>query len=553
MNQYALLHIPDSRYCFAVGKDEIIIRLRAAKEDKEIRVRLVYGAKYEYQTHRQSVEMKAHYEDNLYKYYEKRLKLEDVRLAYIFQIEEKGRTYYYSEDGLTDTYHYPEAYYNFFQMPYINENDRMKIVDWMPGAVFYQIFVDRFCVGDENKDFSYVNMKWGEIPTPKSFAGGDLRGVIKRLDYLQELGVNAIYLTPIFESISNHKYDIRDYKKIDHMFGSMEDFRKLVQKAHAKGIRVVLDAVFNHCSMEMKEFADVLEKGKDSRYYNWFLIQGDYPKPEEMNYECFASCNYMPKLNTSNEEVQKFLLDIALYWIKEADIDGWRLDVSDEVSHDFWRQFRRQVKAAKEDCVIIGENWHDAYSYLMGDQYDSIMNYAFTKACLDYFAHDNFTGEQMAEKLNNILMRNTQPVNRMMLNLLDSHDTHRIYTEVGRDKKKLLSAIALAVIFPGATCVYYGTEICMEGGYDPDSRRCFDWNKKNWDLEFWAEVKELLSYKKKKILQQGEVRIYAVDQVLHVERRLGEKKLILRTNMTEEKRLGIEPGDYEIYEGEGLQ
>ena len=181
------------------------------------------------------------------------------------------------------------------------------------------------------------------------------------------------------------------------------------------------------------------------------------------------------------------------------------------------------------------------------------MNYAFTKACLDYFAHDNFTGEQMAEKLNNILMRNTQPVNRMMLNLLDSHDTHRFYTEVGRDKKKLLSAIALAVIFPGATCVYYGTEICMEGGYDPDSRRCFDWDKKNWDLEFWAEVKELLSYKKKKILQQGEVRIYAVDQVLHVERRLGEKKLILRTNMTEEKRLGIEPGDYEIYEGEGLQ
>ncbi|MBQ1630808.1 MAG: alpha-glycosidase [Firmicutes bacterium] len=551
MNQYALLHIPDSRYCFAVGRDEIVIRLRAAKDDRDIRVKLVYGAKYEYQTHRQTVEMTAHYEDNLYKYYEKRLKLEDVRLAYIFQIEENCKTYYYSEDGLTDTYHYPEAFYNFFQMPYINENDRMKIVDWMPGAVFYQIFVDRFCIGDENKDLSYVNMQWGDLPTPKSFAGGDLRGIIKRLDYLQELGINAIYLTPIFQSKSNHKYDIEDYKKIDPMFGTLEDFKELVKKAHEKGIRIVLDAVFNHCSMEMKQFADVLEKGKKSPYYHWFLIQGDYPKPEEMNYECFASCNYMPKLNTANEEVQDFLLDIALYWIREADIDGWRLDVSDEVSHDFWRRFRREVKAEKEDCAIIGENWHDAYTYLMGDQYDSIMNYAFTKACLDYFAHDNFSGEQMAEKLNNILMRNTLPVNRMMLNLLDSHDTHRIFTEVGGDKDKVLSAIALEVIFPGATCLYYGTEICMEGGYDPDSRRCFNWDRQQWDRGFFEEVRQLLRYKRKDIVQKGDVRIYAVDEVLHVERRYEKRKLILRINMTGEERLGIASGKYTIEEGEG--
>jgi glycosidase len=550
MNQYALLHIPDSRYCFAVDRDEIVIRFRAAKEDTGIRVKLVYGAKYEYQTRRQTVEMTAHYEDNLYKYYEKRLKLKDVRLAYIFQIEENGHRYYYSEDGLTDTYNYPEAFYNFFQMPYINENDYMKVVPWMPGAVFYQIFVDRFFRGDPEKDGSYINMKWGELPTPTSFAGGDIRGIVEKLDYLQDLGVNAIYLTPIFQSKSNHKYDIENYKKIDPMFGSLEDFKELVSKAHKRGIRIILDAVFNHCSMDMKEFRDVLEKGKKSAYYNWFLIDGDYPDPEKMNYECFASCNYMPKLNTANEEVQAFLLDIALYWIREADIDGWRLDVSDEVSHEFWRQFRRQVKATKEDCVIIGENWHDAYPYLMGDQYDSIMNYAFTKACLDYFAHGKFCAEQMAEKLNNILMRNTQQVNNMMLNLLDSHDTHRIYTETGKDKNRVLSAIALAVIYPGAICLYYGTEICMEGGYDPDSRRCFDWEEDNWDKDFLNAVRELLAYKKKKIVQEGIVRISAEDDVLHVERRLENRKLVLRINMSKEKRLGIDSGAYEIYEGE---
>ena len=219
----------------------------------------------------------------------------------------------------------------------------------------------------------------GDRPTPQSFAGGDLRGIIEKLDYIKGLGINAIYLTPIFQSVSNHKYDINDYRKIDPQFGTKEDLQELVAKAHAMGIRIVLDAVFNHCSMEMKEFQDVLVNGRQSPYYHWFLIDGDYPDPEQMNYECFASCNYMPKLNTANPETQEFLLDIAIYWIKEADIDGWRLDVADEVSHEFWRRFRKEVKNVKKDCVIIGENWHDAYPYLMGDQYDSIMNYSFTK------------------------------------------------------------------------------------------------------------------------------------------------------------------------------
>lgn len=546
MNQYALLHTPDSRYCFAVGRDEIVIRLRTAKDEGNIKVFLVYGAKYEFQTKRSEVEMTAHYKDNLYQYYEKRLKLDDVRLAYIFRIEEDGKSFYYSEDGLTESYCFPEAFYNFFQMPYINENDRIETVDWMRGAVFYQIFIDRFAIGSQKKDSSYINMKWGDKPTPKSFAGGDLWGIIEKLDYLSDLGVNAIYLTPIFLSESNHKYDIEDYKTIDPMFGTKEDFCELVKRAHEKGIRIVLDAVFNHCSMHMKQFQDVLEKGKESKYYDWFLIRGDKPVPEEQNYECFASCNYMPKLNTANEEVQKFLLDIALYWIREADIDGWRLDVSDEVSHDFWRQFRKEVKRAKSDCVIIGENWHDAYVYLMGDQYDSIMNYAFTKACLDYFARGNFGAKDMAEKLNNILMRNTTPVNDMMLNLLDSHDTHRFYSEVEKNKQKMLCALALEIIFPGATCLYYGTEICTEGGYDPDSRRCFDWDTSHWDMDFYGKVKELILLKKNEILRYGIVRIYAKGEILFVERRWNDKRLILKINNTGEVQNEMKPYSYEV-------
>ena len=430
MNECAMLHIPDSRYCFATGEKELVLRLRMAREDEKAKVFLIYAQKYDFTFCRKKLPMEIKYSDRLYNYYEIKMRLEDVRFAYIFQIEEDGNTWYFSEDGVTKEYKFEEAFYNFFQMPYINKNDVMDTVEWMRSAVFYQIFVERFRQGNEKKDTSYINMKWDEKPTPKSFAGGDLAGIIEKMDYLKELGINALYLTPVFRSISNHKYDIIDYFTVDPQFGTKEELRQLVKLAHENGIRVVLDAVFNHCSMEMQQFQDVLEKGRESRFYDWFIIDGDFPEPEKMNYECFAACNYMPKLNTANEEVQDFLLEIAIYWIREADIDGWRLDVSDEVSHGFWRRFRKAVKKEKPDSVIIGENWHDAYAYLMGDQYDSIMNYAFTKACLDYFAKGVFSAKDMADKLNSNLMRNTEQVNRMMLNLLDSHDTHRFFTEV---------------------------------------------------------------------------------------------------------------------------
>lgn len=536
MNECAMLHIPDSRYCFATGEKELVLRLRMAREDEKAKVFLIYAQKYDFTFCRKKLPMEIKYSDRLYNYYEIKMRLEDVRFAYIFQIEEDGNTWYFSEDGVTKEYKFEEAFYNFFQMPYINKNDVMDTVDWMRSAVFYQIFVERFRQGNEKKGTSYINMKWDEKPTPKSFAGGDLAGIIEKMDYLKELGINALYLTPVFRSISNHKYDIIDYFTVDPQFGTKEELRQLVKLAHENGIRVVLDAVFNHCSMEMQQFQDVLEKGRESRFYDWFIIDGDFPEPEKMNYECFAACNYMPKLNTANEEVQDFLLEIAIYWIREADIDGWRLDVSDEVSHGFWRRFRKAVKKEKPDSVIIGENWHDAYAYLMGDQYDSIMNYAFTKACLDYFAKGVFSAKDMADKLNSNLMRNTEQVNRMMLNLLDSHDTHRFFTEVNKDKDKMLAAIALEMVFEGAPCLYYGTELCMEGGYDPDSRRGFPWDTKSWDMDFLEKVKELIRIRKQPAVQYGEIKIEEEQEMLHVERMWENSKIILRINMTEEEK-----------------
>lgn len=534
MNEHAILHIPDSRYCFATGERELTIRLRMAKEDKNCRVFLVYACKYDFGNRQETVLMEQRCQDRLYLYYEITMKLTDVRFAYIFRIEEQGKTYYFSEDGLTEDYCFKEGFYNFFQMPYINSNDVMPTVDWMRNAVFYQIFVERFCRGNEEKDDSYINMKWDDKPTPKSFAGGDLRGIIGKIGYLKELGVTAIYLTPVFLSDSNHKYDTKDYFTVDPQFGTNEDLVELVKRAHDAGMKVVLDAVFNHCSMYLKQFQDVLHKGRESEYYDWFLIDGDFPEPEKMNYECFASCDYMPKLNTANSDVQNFLLDIVHYWMKEADIDGWRLDVSDEVSHDFWRLFRKEVKKQKPDAVIIGENWHDAYPYLMGDQYDSIMNYAFTKACLDYFAKGKFNAGQMAEKLNGNYMRNMRQVNDMMLNLLDSHDTFRFFTEVGCDKDILLAALALEMIYPGAACLYYGTEVCMEGGFDPDSRRGFPWDETKWDEYVGNQIRQMTEMRARDTIRLGDARIDARGDLLEVCRSYENRRLTLYINMTDE-------------------
>ena len=527
MNECAILHTPESKFCFALSKNEVVLRLRISLDDHPLSVNVIYGGKYDFARVRLSAEMKREYVDRLFAYYTVKLKIEDYRLVYVFEIIEGENRFYYSEDGLSKSYDFELSYYNCFQYAYINDCDIQKPVEWMGNATFYQIFVDRFSMGDDQKDLSYINMKSGDLPTPQSFAGGDLKGITQKLPYLKNLGINAVYLTPVFESVSNHKYDIADYYKIDPRFGDKDDLKNLVKVAHELGLRVVLDAVFNHCSERLAEFVDVKQKGKKSAFYDWFIVKSDEP----FEYECFGSCLYMPKFNTSNEKVCEFLTDIGVYWIRECDIDGWRLDVSDEVSHKFWRRFRTAIKKEKSDCVLIGENWHDANAYLGGDQFDSIMNYAFTKACLDYFAFGTFDAKQTADKLNELLMRNTDTVNKSMLNLLDSHDTHRFLTRVGGNKDKLMSALALTYMFPGAPCIYYGTENAMEGGYDPDCRRVFDWNESLRPNEVKTLIEKLTEIKRSGALSDSDSKIYEKDKALIVERK-GYRLIINQSEKT---------------------
>lgn len=537
MNKHALYHKSDSLYSFAVDAETVELRLRAARGELK-KVDLLYGQKHAFCLRRKTAPMSLTASDALFDYFTIRLRLDDKRLAYVFLLTDSdGKTYYYSEDGATEDYDFSTAFYNFFQLAYVNANDVMPQCDWLSGAVVYQIFVDRFyrseppCGGqDAECDKSYINLEWGCKPTPKSFAGGNIWGITEKLDYLCDLGVNALYLTPIFTSRSNHKYDISDYYNVDPHFGGNAAFRALTDECKRRGVRVVLDAVFNHCSEDLKEFRDVLEKGRASKYHDWFVISGDKPTKRPLNYEVFASCDYMPKWNTANPEVQEYLCGIGEYWIKNYGIDGWRLDVSDEVSHEFWRKFRTRIKSLGSDKALIGENWHDSRSYLRGDQFDSIMNYAFTKAMLDYFAHGVMTTQELCDKLNELLMRNMTQVNNMMLNLLDCHDTHRFFTMCGKDERKLLNALATELFMPGATMVYYGTEIPLEGGYDPDSRRCFDWGTRH---AFADKVRELLKYKKLRALHEGEAKFTCENGLLVVERRTNGQTATLFVNNTD--------------------
>ena len=283
---------------------------------------------------------------------------------------------------------------------------------------------------------------------------------------MKDLGINALYLTPIFKSTSNHKYNTDDYYQIDPAFGDKKILKKLVEEAHQRGIRIILDAVFNHSGFYFFAFQDVLEKGKDSKYWDWFFIEG-YPvkTTPPVNYHTFANDVVdMPKLNTSNPEVQEYLLDVVRYWMEEVDIDGWRLDVANEVDRNFWRKFRETVKGIKKDAYIVGEIWHNSEVWLQGDQFDAIMNYPLAMAILDFLAQRSIGPTEFNNRLVRNWMLYQDRVNYSMLNLINSHDTRRLLNYFSGDKESMKLAVLFQFTYPGAPMIYYGDEVGMKGG-----------------------------------------------------------------------------------------
>ena len=388
----------------------------------------------------------------------------------------------------------PEQCYEF---SYIHEIDVFKVPEWAKKAIFYQIMPDRFANGDLANDPSNV-VSWNAPPDRVNFMGGDLQGVLDHLEYLVDLGINAIYFTPLFLSHSNHKYDTIDYKQVDPHFGTNELLKDLVNACHERNIAIVLDAVFNHCSEHFPPFQDVLKLGEKSKYKDWFHIR-EYPaqiKEGRPTYDTFGFFGHMPKFNTANDEVRKYLLDIAEFWIKEAKIDGWRLDVANEVDHHFWRHFRHIVKEVNPEAYIIGEVWSDSLNWLLGDQFDSVMNYPFANKVLQFF-NGGMDGYQFACEMGSLIMRYPQQTNEVIFNMLCSHDTPRLLTSVGGDKRKLKLCVVFLFTYIGTPCIFYGDEIGLTGDSDPDCRKGMIWESGQQDHELYDFYKLMITLRKK--------------------------------------------------------
>ena len=557
--------------------DRVRLRLRCARENLDS-VILVFND--------ERIEMEKLYNDRLFDYYETFVQLGTEQVFYYFEIHCGQMTCYYNNVGLCNSV---EEYYNFTMTP------GFHTPDWAKGAVFYQIYVDRFYNGDRSNDveddeYFYIGegtskvTDWNKYPAAmgvREFYGGDIAGVMQKLDYLQELGVEVLYLNPIFVSPSNHKYDIQDYDYVDPHFGrivkdegevlqrdengnlkadptypnksasryicrvtdkenleaSNQLFAEFVEEVHRRGMKVILDGVFNHCGSFNKwldreciyENAPVYEKGayvaEDSPYNTFFKFR-ERQWPYNPHYDGWWGHDTLPKLNyEESPSLFDYIMHVGRKWVSPPyNVDGWRLDVaadlgqSGEYNHYFWKEFRRNVKEANPDALVLAEHYGDPTEWLKGDEWDTVMNYDAFMEPLTWFLtgvekhSDEYRQDQLGNpdsffgSMRHFMTRfHTQSL-LVAMNELSNHDHSRFLTrtnrKVGRtaylgpeaagegiDKSIMRLAVMIQMTWPGAPTIYYGDEAGLCGWTDPDNRRAYPWGSEDQELiDFHKEI-----------------------------------------------------------------
>jgi neopullulanase len=451
---------------------------------------------------------------------------------------------------------------------------RIEVPEWARGAVVYQIFPERFASGDDSVTPDGA-AEWGSEPHWLEFQGGDLPGIAEKAGYLSELGVDMVYLNPIFTSPSTHRYDAADFYQVDPALGGNDGLRRLVEAMHGAGIRVVIDASFNHCHPRFFAFADLIEKGEASAYTDWFVIDSYPPSvtvrteklksfrdpatylkylervrdagivvvesddpgpPVEPGYEAWYGVPTLPRINLANPATREYFLDVARYWVEEFDIDGWRMDVARYVDFDFWPEFRRAVKDVKPDAYLLAEIMGDAGPWLGGDTFDATMNYTFRQLCLDFLATDRIDGPGLADGLARMYSMYAPAAAAVSQNLIGSHDTARFLHEADENPDRLRLATVLQMTLPGAPGLYYGDEVGMTGGEEPGSRGAFPWHDDGaWERRQLDTVRSLGSLRRAMpALRHGSLRIVGVsDEAIAFVRMEGDQRVLVAINRSE--------------------
>ena len=513
-------------------KGHFVIRIKTKKNDIK-RATLLYQDKYipiKFFDTRACKDMYKIASDNYCDYYEVQVEMDMVCLRYQFELEDyEGNIFYYANH---EFYSEPRTHIDYmYDCPQnLREEEMVVTPDWAKNKVVYQIFPSRFAT---SKKVSHK--KWYQAPIDhKADLKGDLRGIVDHLEHIRDLGADIIYMTPIFESPSSHKYNTVDYYKIDPSFGTEEDIKELVEKAHSLGMRVIMDAVFNHTGTDFFAFKDVQKNKEKSPFIDWYYIE-EFPLKmkfgEKPNFKTFSYFGGMPKLNLQNDEVAEYCINVGRYWMEKCHIDGWRLDVGDEVSHKFWRKFRTAMKKTNPEALIIGEVWHHAEDFLDGEEWDTVMNYPFCFAIENLVAKEEITVSQFLGQLGYLEGNLHNKIYPLLWNLIDSHDFSRFMYRCEENVDKFKLGVGLQLLWPGMPFIYYGDEYGMTGGNDPDCRRGMVWDEAYQNKEVFAWYQKLIQIRKKyPVLTEGRIKEVVCDDargVFAITRELNGQEMLL--------------------------
>lgn len=552
MNKSAILHIPRSQYAYALGEYTLTIRIRTGKNDITS-CSLYYGDRACQKTPMDFTELSMNLtaSDELFDYYEVTFDSPYIRVCYYFELRSNEEWFYYYGEQfkkeLPDILlkgQVIEGRSEYFQYPFILRSEIHKVPEWFRESVVYNIFPDSFATAKESMvcESKSLSLTCGNIS--RSRLGGTIRGMIENLDYIKELGFTCIYLNPIFTAGEYHKYDLIDYYHIDPCLGTDEDFHELVDKIHNKNMKIIIDGVFNHCGWYFFAFEDVIQNGESSIYKDWFYeltfpVKRPSHASEAPSYSCFAYEKKMPKLNTANSQVVEYFVQVCKYWINEFEIDGWRLDVANEVDKNFWRSFRQAAKEANPDTILIGEVWENAEVWLQGDIFDSTMNYDFRRHCRDFFALQAIDGKTFLERINQMNYRYPLGITLGQLNLLDSHDVPRFLTLCQDNIAKWKLAALFLFLSPGVPCLFYGDEKGISGMSENEYRSPMPWSENDHSKHLTTFVKNLISIRKDYLYNQIESQKDTMttsrssNNMLIIEKHGKKGKLVIYLNVTD--------------------